>query len=177
MWWIWLFGAEWNWKTCLLTELVLRLGSDHQRPLWLVNHTKKYCNSKKSYLCTFVTQSTTASVKSNFELNIQFNCKAYILVECTNVWSKAYRHGSLFLYYKCLLRNIWATKTTPYLVSFMVAINAGIYKGLMPCHQVWVWLASCLAQGRKDFHSDITSGRVHPDVWRLDEQHLLQFTG
>ena len=61
----------------------------------------------------------------------------------------------------------------PVVLVFTFGISV-VFKGDLLYHQVWVWLAvtfwKCAA-------SDITDGRVHLDVWRTDEQGVLQSTG
>ena len=43
-------------------------------------------------------------------------------------------------------------------------------------HQVWVWFTNYKPIWNSA-SSDITSGRVQLDVWRIDEQRFLQSTG
>jgi hypothetical protein len=51
-------------------------------------------------------------------------------------------------------------------------LNISSIKGPMACHQVW---------SDKPFWKyapyDVKGGRVHLDVWWIDEQRLLKFTG
>jgi hypothetical protein len=57
--------------------------------------------------------------------------------------------------------------------SNMVLLQRHV-KGDMLHHQVREWLA---VTSRFWKSADITSGRVHLDVWRIDEGRLLQSTG